>query len=96
MGVKEGGSARDRRRPIRSTIRQTQRSLVHCYQTSKRKALPPVPAVIQTNGNSNKSMADNPTENMLLKCRFTSTETVGLLGTGAQDVHLDSHTAPEL
>ena len=30
-----------------------------------------------------------------LKCYFTSTETVGLLGTGAQDVHLDFHTAPE-
>ena len=31
----------------------------------------------------------------LLKCScFTSTETVGLLGTGAQDVHLDFHTAP--
>ena len=27
---------------------------------------------------------------------FTSTETVGLLGTGAQDTHLDFHTAPEL
>ena len=25
-----------------------------------------------------------------------STETVGLLGMGAQDVHLDFHTAPEL
>ena len=32
----------------------------------------------------------------LLKCCFTSTETVGLFGTGAQDVHFDSHTAPEL
>ena len=32
----------------------------------------------------------------LLKCCFTSTETVGLLGTGAQDVHLDFHTAHEL
>ena len=32
----------------------------------------------------------------LLKCCFTSTETVGLLGTGAQDGHLDFHTAPEL
>ena len=32
-----------------------------------------------------------------LKCCFTSTETVGLLGTGAWDgVHLDFHTAPEL
>ena len=27
---------------------------------------------------------------------FTSTETIGLLGTGAQDGHLDYHTAPEL
>ena len=32
----------------------------------------------------------------LLKCCFTSTETVGILGTGAQDGHLDFHTAPEL
>ena len=31
-----------------------------------------------------------------LKCCFTSTETVGLLGTGAQDGHLDFHTGPEL
>ena len=30
-----------------------------------------------------------------MKCCFTSTETVGVLGTGAQDVHLDFHTAPE-
>ena len=29
-------------------------------------------------------------------CCFTSTETVGLLETGAQDGHLDFHTAPEL
>ena len=33
---------------------------------------------------------------LLLKCCFTFTETVGLLGTGAQDGHLDFHTAPEL
>ena len=33
---------------------------------------------------------------LLLKCCFTSTETVGLSGTGAQDGHLDFHTAPEL
>ena len=31
-----------------------------------------------------------------LKCCFTSTETVGLLGMGAQDSRLDFHTAPEL
>ena len=31
-----------------------------------------------------------------LKCCFTSTETVGLLGTEVQDVHLDFHTAPDL
>ena len=33
---------------------------------------------------------------LMMKCCSTSTETVGLLGTGAQDVHLDFHTAPEL
>ena len=33
---------------------------------------------------------------LLLKCCFTSTETVSLLGTGAQDGHIDFHTAPEL
>ena len=33
---------------------------------------------------------------LLLRCCFTSTETVGSLGTGAQDGHLDFHTAPEL
>ena len=33
---------------------------------------------------------------LVLKCCFTCTETVGLLGTGAQDVHLDFHTVPEL
>ena len=32
----------------------------------------------------------------LLECCFTFTETVGLLGTGAQDVRLDFHTAPQL
>ena len=32
----------------------------------------------------------------LLKCCSKSTETVGLLGKGAQDVHIDFHTAPEL
>ena len=32
----------------------------------------------------------------LAECCFTSTETVGLLGTGGQDGHLDFHTAPEL
>ena len=39
---------------------------------------------------------DKVSNMLLLKCCFTSTETVGLLGTGAQDVHLDFHTAPEL
>ena len=31
-----------------------------------------------------------------VQCYFTSTELVSLLGPGAQDVHLDFHTAPEL
>ena len=30
---------------------------------------------------------------LLLKCCSKSTETVGILGTGAQDVHLDFHTS---
>ena len=33
---------------------------------------------------------------VMAECCFTSTETVGLLGTGAQDGRLDFHTAPEL
>ena len=33
---------------------------------------------------------------VVVECCFTSTETVVLLGTGAQDGHLDFHTAPEL
>ena len=38
-----------------------------------------------------------PSQNLgWMKCCFTCTETVGLLGTGAQDGHLDFHTAPEL
>ena len=36
------------------------------------------------------------TSSSWLKCCFTSTETVGFLGTGAQDVHIYFHTAPEL
>ena len=32
----------------------------------------------------------------MVECCFTSTETVGLLGTVAQDGNLDFHTAPEL
>ena len=32
----------------------------------------------------------------MVECCFTSIETIGLLGTGAQDGHLDFHTAPEL
>ena len=31
---------------------------------------------------------------LMLKCCFTSTEAVGLLGTGALDVHFHFHTAP--
>ena len=32
----------------------------------------------------------------LVECCFMSKKTIGLLGTGAQDGHLDFHTAPEL
>ena len=43
--------------------------------------LPPTPYLVLT---------------LLAECCFTSTENVGLLGTGAQDGHLDFHTDPEL
>ena len=33
---------------------------------------------------------------LLLKCCFTSTDTIGILGMGAQDGHLDFHATPEL
>ena len=33
---------------------------------------------------------------VLVEVFFTPTETIGLLATGAQDGHLDFHTAPEL
>ena len=44
-----------------------------------------------------KVFADVPLVELVgwLKCCFMSTETVGLLGTGVQDVHLGFHTAPE-
>ena len=40
-------------------------------------------------GNTDPVFLDN---DGWLNCCFTSTETVGLLGTGAQDGHLDFHT----
>ena len=59
-----------------------------------------------TNGKTTKSSLSRdtgtfPTAGVIwsfcrLKCCFTSTETVGLLGTGAQDVHLDFHRALKL
>ena len=36
------------------------------------------------------------TQLKMLKCCFTSTETIGLLGTGGQDGHHAFHTAPDL
>ena len=41
-----------------------------------------------------RSAVESPQKHF--ECCFTSTETVGLLGTGAQDGHLDFHTSPEL
>ena len=56
---------------------------------------------VSTDGSDNSSECNGHTyfswlcETVLLECCFTSTETVGLLRTGAQDSHLDFHTAPE-
>ena len=49
----------------------------------------------KSQGHCPKSNCSETTE-AKAKCCFTSTETVGLLGTGAQDGHLDFHTAHEL
>ena len=49
----------------------------------------------QTNGQT-KETERKTEERQLVECCFTSTETVGLLGTVVQDVHLDFHTALEL
>ena len=45
---------------------------------------------------SQQKRAYSALHSLLLKCCFTSTETVGLLKTGAQDGRLDFHTAPEI
>ena len=42
----------------------------------------------------NQCLPKRPT--LMMKYCFTSTETVGVLGTEAQDIHLDFHTAAEL
>ena len=41
-------------------------------------------------------MMDEWVVDLLVESCFTATETVGLLGTEAQDGHFDFHTAPEL
>ena len=57
---------------------------------------------VSTDGSDNSSECNGLAyfsrlcETVLLECCFTSTETVGLLVTGAQDGHLDFHKAPEL
>ena len=43
-----------------------------------------------------RTWLDQSVSVVLAECCFTPTETVGLLGTAAQDDHLDFHTAPEL
>ena len=44
----------------------------------------------------NQGLVGTTIQRWLVVCCFASTETVGLLGTEAQDGHLDFHTAPEL
>ena len=50
----------------------------------------------QTTKRRDPQKKDSLTERGLVECCFASTETVGLLGTGVQDSHLDFHTAAEL
>ena len=82
--------------PQRSTDRLTARG----QQTSRRPPPPPrrkLGCTLATSSVSNRCPpAFDTIATNLVECCFTSTETVGLLGTGAQDGHLDFHTAPEL
>lgn len=56
-------------------------------------------SILKTNG-QNCEMIQTATfplvKDWLVEFCFTSTETVGLLGTGAQDGHFHFHTAPKL
>ena len=53
--------------------------------------------VIWPSGKALGWLAEGPRFNAAsFECCLTSRETVGLLGTGVQDGHLDFHTAPEL
>ena len=63
--------------------------------------MPPTVSKYSTGRPSSGTTSNQPANRVwksfkLLKCCFTSTGTVGLLGTGAQDVHLDFHTVLEL
>ena len=65
--------------------------------------VPPTEATTMVNtGSGQRSQTtmtaqfDGAATRWLVECCFTSTETIGLLGTGAQDGHLRFHTAPEL
>ena len=51
-----------------------------------------------TSTDTTRIIGDSKNFEMLVECCFMSTETVGLLGTGAQDGHLafQFHTASEL
>ena len=61
------------------------------YDTSAGQSMETTPNARDT------SAAESPLQAKLKsKCCFTSTETVGLLGTEAQDVHLNFHAASEL
>jgi len=64
--------------------------------TSSRVSASDVPVSRERDSGVPRASENAEVLGQLVECCFTSTETVGLLGTGAQDGHLDFHTAPEI
>ena len=67
------------------------------YCSSLKFQAPPLsPTSYTTRHRAQQGLCWQEDSGWLVECCFTSTETVGLLGTGTQDGRLCFHTAPEL
>ena len=67
-----------------------------CFTSTETTREPRTATATFTQLLSSVSLLPNPGMVELVECCFTSTKTVDVLGTGAQDGHLDFHRAPEL
>ena len=66
------------------------------FATKSRSSFPAVSNSAADDKTIDPPCTDDSSFTDLFECCFTSTETVGLLGSGAQDGYLDFHTAPAL